>query len=347
MSTNVLTHLPENVVPVSESKCECCCEEFHFESMVQCSEGHIFCPQCLKRHVEISHLERNECEFACISMYSECRGVFSDRSLEKVVDSSFMERIERLRLINVLDTARISHSKCPLCDSLNINDSKELSSRCSSCSHHYCKKCLHPAHLNKTCFEAESERKDNLATTNIRSRIAEAMTDAVVRKCPCCFTSFIKESGCNHITCSRCKVESCYLCRTRIKNTSEHFCQVPFCNHKTCRKCILFTNTENDDKMNRINAGRREKKLLKRHFKGLRHHNLRKNRFVFTPREGRFLNRNACEILERFLSLFANNSSFFEAVGLVLFGVLTCYMYRISGAMMEIYCHTSSEQTHC
>lgn len=92
------------------------------------------------------------------------------------------------------------------------------------------------------CDEIEKEK-----VTKGRLAVEEAITDAKVRRCPTCKKSFIKESGCNKITCG-CGTKVCYLCQAKIKDYS-HFCQTPHCDHKEkCKKCPLYTNAEEDDK---------------------------------------------------------------------------------------------------
>jgi len=38
------------------------------------------------------------------------------------------------------------------------------------------------------------------------------MSEAVIRKCPKCSMAFVKQDGCNKMTC-RCRTTQCYLCR--------------------------------------------------------------------------------------------------------------------------------------
>jgi hypothetical protein len=59
------------------------------------------------------------------------------------------------------------------------------------------------------------------------------------------------------MTCPGCKTLSCYLCRQEIANY-KHFCQKFNCRHDSCGKCVLFTNSEQDDKRARREAGLKE-----------------------------------------------------------------------------------------
>ena len=78
------------------------------------------------------------------------------------------------------------------------------------------------------------------------------MTNAKIRICPrpLCRKKFLKSDGCNKMTCS-CGAFVCYICRQEIpKNVAyQHFCQTPHCRHKSCKKCPLYSNAEEDDKI--------------------------------------------------------------------------------------------------
>jgi hypothetical protein len=57
--------------------------------------------------------------------------------------------------------------------------------------------------------------------------------------------------------CPSCKTLSCYLCRQEIADYT-HFCQTFNCSHDSCGECILFTNSEQDDRRARREAGLKE-----------------------------------------------------------------------------------------
>ena len=49
------------------------------------------------------------------------------------------------------------------------------------------------------------------------------LNEALIRKCPRCAVQFVKETGCNKMTC-RCGMTQCYLCRESGIGY-DHFCQ--------------------------------------------------------------------------------------------------------------------------
>jgi E3 ubiquitin-protein ligase RNF216 len=77
--------------------------------------------------------------------------------------------------------------------------------------------------------------------------VEEAISEAVIRKCPKCKKPIIKSDGCNKIRCA-CGAFMCYVCQKAIKDYS-HFCQTAHCTHppKSCKKCPLYTKAEEDD----------------------------------------------------------------------------------------------------
>lgn len=123
------------------------------------------------------------------------------------------------------------------------------------CQHGFCLLCDLTPHQHQTCEEALAEN-DRALTINTA---AEAMTTAVKRVCPnpTCKLEFVKASGCNKITCSRCRTRSCYCCRMELRDNAPytHFCQAAHCDHSRCGKCSLYTNSEAEDNAARRRAG--------------------------------------------------------------------------------------------
>lgn len=124
-----------------------------------------------------------------------------------------------------------------------ITRSKHLSSRfyCRSptCGMASCLSCFKAWQDPHICHES--------ATLSLRKTIEAARTAALKRTCPRCGLSFVKESGCNKMTCV-CGYVMCYICRQGLGQGEgnqgyEHFCQ-----HfrpaggscVACEKCDLY-----------------------------------------------------------------------------------------------------------
>jgi hypothetical protein len=151
-------------------------------------------------------------------------------------------------------------SHCPKCDSMFVDESQVTRCPLVICRHTFCRLCTQAPHNGKTCQEAKAE--DEIASATAKA--AEAMSNAVLRRCPGkgCGKPFLKEEGpsCNRMTCPNCGVFSCYVCRQTLSkgNTYDHFCRTPHCNHSFCGKCVLYTDTKEEHRVARREAGLQE-----------------------------------------------------------------------------------------
>lgn len=106
-------------------------------------------------------------------------------------------------------------------------------------------------HIPKRCEEVEADLK-----LSSRHAIEEAMSEALVRKCPHCSKPYIKLDGCNKMTCSACGKMSCFVCRKPIANY-EHF-EGQGARRPTGTKCPLYDVNEARVEAERIRLARDE-----------------------------------------------------------------------------------------
>lgn len=115
----------------------------------------------------------------------------------------------------------------------------------------------------------------------LRTQVEQAMSLAIKRVCPRCNTSFVKNAGCNKLTCP-CGYKMCYVCRKDIGGNGDgpdvgyrHFCEhfrpegdPKKCAH--CRKCNLWEseNTEEVLLKAKEEAERKWKELEARELSG-------------------------------------------------------------------------------
>lgn len=86
---------------------------------------------------------------------------------------------------------------------------REFRCQAPDCKEVSCRLCNKGSHIPKTC--EESFKESGLSARRI---IEEAMSKAIIRLCNKCKTPFIKEAGCNKMTCTRsgCYNIQCYVC---------------------------------------------------------------------------------------------------------------------------------------
>lgn len=91
------------------------------------------------------------------------------------------------------------------------------------------------------------------AELSLRTTIEAAQTLALKRTCPRCSLSFIKESGCNKLTCV-CGYTICYTCRQYLGNDHKGEGYRHFCQHfrpnggpcGECNRCDLYREEDED-----------------------------------------------------------------------------------------------------
>ena len=144
------------------------------------------------------------------------------------------------------------NSACPKCEFKAVLPPTEMIFQCpvEECRFNSCRKCGEESHIPLRCEEVEKK-----VETTGRLKVEEAISSAKIRTCPrpTCGKKFVKESGCNKITCA-CGALVCYICRREITGY-EHFCQTAHCNHEKCKKCVLHSNTQEDDERAMKEAG--------------------------------------------------------------------------------------------
>jgi hypothetical protein len=99
---------------------------------------------------------------------------------------------------------------CPFCNMYGIIVEGNIKYvKCNRCDNKsWCTLCRREAHDNDPCWKIKNE----LDTDAIIFAVTETLTNALVHKCPSCNSKYIKEEGCNLMTCSSCRSYSCYLC---------------------------------------------------------------------------------------------------------------------------------------
>ncbi|XP_035470747.1 E3 ubiquitin-protein ligase RNF216 [Scophthalmus maximus] len=227
-------------------ECGCCYGEFAFEKMTQCSDGHLFCKECLVKYAQEAVFGSGKSELSC--MEGGCTCSYPVCELEKVLPENILcKYYERQAEEAVAATCADELVRCPFCNFPALLDKAMSLFSCPSprCRKESCRKChvQWKQHLGKTC-EQVLERDE----ISMRVLFEERMTAARVRKCVKCGMGLVKSEGCNRMSC-RCGSFMCYLCREPITGYN-HFCQharSPGAPCRHCRKCSLWTDPTQDD----------------------------------------------------------------------------------------------------
>ncbi|GJE95558.1 hypothetical protein PsYK624_117440 [Phanerochaete sordida] len=218
-------------------ECGCCFSSYSISKMTQCPDAHLFCVECVTNYAATLLGEHNPA-IGCMDQ-SGCKLLFAPAELRRILTPKLLELYERVSQRKELEAAGLDNlEECPFCEyQVVIENEEEKLFRCEreECGAVSCRKCKKLDHLPKSCEEAAQDKK-----LDARHAIEEAMTAALMRNCPSCKKSFIKEAGCNKMVCPNCRTMSCYICR-QIIHGYEHFNQAPPYNKpKDQSKCPLW-----------------------------------------------------------------------------------------------------------
>ncbi|KAG8891575.1 hypothetical protein FRB99_003486, partial [Tulasnella sp. 403] len=178
-ATEVLEEAPEG----EGIECGCCFSSYLFENMTQCADGHLFCKTCAKMNAE-TIIGQRKADIRCMDQ-SGCKQEFPESEIKRFLDAKALDLLERIQTEKAVEAAGLEGlEECPFCDFKYIieNDQERLF-RCEneSCGIVSCRQCKKEDHLPKTCAEADSDRG-----LDARHAVEEAMTEALMRKCPQC-----------------------------------------------------------------------------------------------------------------------------------------------------------------
>jgi TRIAD3 protein (E3 ubiquitin-protein ligase RNF216) len=196
------------------SECGCCFGDYPMNRMVHCDADilHWFCRGCARQAAE-TEIGNSKYELHCMSM-DGCKGGFSNDQRAQFLESKTIIALERNEQEAMLRMAGIENlASCPFCpyaaEYPPVEIDKEFRCQAPDCEKISCRLCKLESHIPKSCEEFAKENG-----LSVRRQIEEAMSAALIRKCNKCGTPFVKEEGCNKMTCTRngCRNVQCYIC---------------------------------------------------------------------------------------------------------------------------------------
>ncbi|KIJ59963.1 hypothetical protein HYDPIDRAFT_139939 [Hydnomerulius pinastri MD-312] len=263
-------------------ECGCCFSSYPFDKMVQCPEAHLFCTSCMTSYAS-NLLGTHNPSIACMDQ-SGCTLPFPESELARFLPPKLFELYQRVKQRKEIEDAGLENlEECPFCEyRCVIENEMEKLFRCENeaCGAVTCRGCKKPDHLPRSCKEVEEDK--HLDAQHV---IEEAMTRALMRNCPKCqkcnvpfdfstrivslsqhyaLKAFIKEMGCNKMTCPNCRTVSCYICR-KVINGYDHFGNPPpYTGRVDKNKCSLWDAVEQRHAEEVSEAAKRALEELKR-----------------------------------------------------------------------------------
>ena len=230
----------KNLNKKKEEKKECpICEELFIVNNLNKVEkcGHAFCPECWYDSLSIKIKENKLSSIKCLDY--NCKEILSDDFIINLLnsDTNLIKKYNQYKLeLEIIKDPNKKLCPYPNCDSyLELKEIMEKNVTCKN-NHTFCFICLKKPHGNLPC------NNDNLDKSMI-----EYATNNFVKKCPKCSIITEKNKGCNHITCTKCGYQWCWLCNEKYE-----------INHFTESKCkgFQFFQPKNDYEINLMMEGK-------------------------------------------------------------------------------------------
>ena len=195
----------------------CFDDECLLAEVVMCEKGCMFCSSCAKKGSEVQAGENK----TTISCFLSCGSEIPLKSLQGLLPPKLYSKLFEKKQLQEIQAAGLEDLvQCPACNyAVIIPDSQDKVFTCGNpdCGKQTCRLCGEESHIPLSCDEIEKDDE-----VKARTKVENAMTEAMLRECPSCKKKFFKEEGCNKMTCT-CGQTMCYLCRKPVSNDYKHF----------------------------------------------------------------------------------------------------------------------------
>ena len=198
-------------IPRTNVPCKICMDGIPFGQEFHLKCGHMHCQRCVRAFLEENIRNGAVMELKCPEEKCECR--FTKNDIKKLCKKDEYEKYLKFR-----ENIEVNMSKnlrwCPAPNCGRFIESKSKTHVICECGFHMCFKCGEAWHSGSSC------------TKNYEKLYSGWAKDKKIQKCPKCKIRIEKNEGCNHMTCTRCNYQWCWICGG--KYTSGHFENVFF-----------------------------------------------------------------------------------------------------------------------
>lgn len=226
-------HLHRNVLLKNNFYCVICCEEKTTETFsLEC--GHEYCIECYRHYIE------DKLHGGNIINCMGCSLALKNEDIDKIMGHPSSSKLMSSSIKSFVSKHNRNYKWCPFADCDCIIHLKDTSSLAEYSRLHYSPfvKCNNSHKFCFTCgFEMHAPADCNI--TNAWVKKARKESDNLnwvlshTKECPKCFVNIEKDGGCNHMVCSSCKYEFCWICEGDWAPHGRSFYQ-----------CTLYNNDE-------------------------------------------------------------------------------------------------------
>lgn len=206
---------------VGRRECSLCLQEVPddlFPTLISCP--HSACLPCLRQYLKVEITE-SRVNISC----PQCNELMHPTDIHNIVDNALLSyKFEDFMLRRVLSMDPDTRW-CPAPDcgyavvATGCAGCPKLKCERPGCGSYFCYHCKAEWHPNQTCDMARAQRSPNVLLSSF-SYLHDIQTNDDVKACPRCQVLIVKmdDGSCNHMTCSVCGAEFCWLCMKEISD---------------------------------------------------------------------------------------------------------------------------------
>ena len=176
-----------------------------------CSQ--VVCQNCTREIVRTAIESEGKAHIPCPNPDCE-RGAIERDEIIKHVSGDLREKYERFRLQESGERGKKTCPNCCLVTEHRLPSrfkrfrAEDVRIQCEACQFAWCFRCHAPWHQDTTCKQFRRGEKQFKVWTKSKTRTGTANC----QKCPLCRVYIQRSTGCDHMTCNRCKTHFCYKC---------------------------------------------------------------------------------------------------------------------------------------
>lgn len=187
---------------------------------------HQYCKACLSRYLVSATQPGASFPFRCFGSNSNCNNLIPIHIFRKLLSHDQIETAMGRSLEYYVNLRPEEYRQCPTSDCTQIHrvhkksDSPEVAQHCHSCLVKFCASCFaEGGHDGRTCTQHAEYREQLLRDQD--KEVEGWIKSLGGRACPKCNMGLIKDGGCAHVQCSRCKVHICWTCGKAFEDVAE------------------------------------------------------------------------------------------------------------------------------
>lgn len=211
-SNDIIINTTRDVIFKNKFYCIICCEEKSTETFaLEC--GHEYCIDCYRHYIEDKLHSGN------IINCMGCSLALKNEDIDKIMGHPSSTKLMLSSIKSFVSKHNRNYKWCPFADCNCIIHLKDTSSLAEYSRLHYSPfvKCSHSHKFCFTCgFEMHAPADCNITNAWVKKAKKESENLNWVlshtKECPKCSVNIEKDGGCNHMKCSSCKYEFCWIC---------------------------------------------------------------------------------------------------------------------------------------